>query len=225
MPIVCLPELVFQPHPSAKKFRDITGQQYGRLTVLGYAGRIKKKQYWYCECTCGNFSRCGASNLKSGESLSCGCYNREQTIKAHITHGMTNKTPEYGIWMKIIARCTNPNDHSYNNYGGRGITICERWRHNFKAFLEDMGPRPSPEHSVDRFPDHNGNYEPSNCRWATIKEQARNKRSNRLVTYRGKEMCLSEACELAGIDYKSTHQRISKLGWSVERALSTKTTA
>ena len=121
----------------------------------------------------------------------------------------------YRVWRTMLARCENPSNEKFPAYGGRGIKVCERW-HDFVAFLVDMGERPSATHSIDRI-DVNGDYEPSNCRWATPVEQARNTRANRVVTYDGIEAPLAAHCERLGLDYKRVHGRLAR-GWPVDRA-------
>lgn len=133
-----------------------------------------------------------------------------------VTHGMS-KTPEYTAWNMMLARCGNQNNKSYHNYGGRGIQVCEQWK-SFENFFVDMGARPSPRHSLDRYPDQSGNYEPRNCRWATAREQTNNRRSCRMVIYRGKKQSVSDAAREAGKDPKVVSLRIFK-GWDVEKAL------
>lgn len=133
------------------------------------------------------------------------------------THGMRN-TPEYSSWASIIQRCYNPNRGVFSHYGGRGIKVCERWL-SFANFFADMGPKPSPDHSIDRYPDQNGDYEPTNCRWATQKQQMRNVGYNHLVEFRGREMTIAEACEIAGLKEGAVRVRLYR-GWSIERALS-----
>ena len=143
------------------------------------------------------------------------------TLKPHplTTHGESgrNQTPEYQTWANMRKRCDLPKHPGYKNYGGRGIKVCDRWQ-NYGNFLADMGRRPSPEHSIDRI-DNNGNYEPGNCRWATKKEQDRNKRSNHIVEYNGQKMVFADACKLAGFSKGTVRTRI-KSGWDINRALS-----
>lgn len=175
--------------PKNYNFQDLTGKRYGRLLVLRYKGRritpANYFYYWECQCDCGNISIHQRGNLQSGHSKSCGCLEVENRsdINAKFsasrsTHGRT-KTSEFTIWQGILERCNNPNTINYNRYGGRGISICERWLNSFENFLEDMGERPSKRHSIDRI-NNDGNYEPSNCRWATPSEQALN--SSRCLT-------------------------------------------
>src|SRR5215207_10373468 len=135
------------------------------------------------------------------------------------THGLS-KGAEYKAWRDMRRRCSNPNVSSFKHYGGRGITVCPSWNESFEAFYADVGPRPSPDHSLDRWPDVNGNYEPGNVRWATRIEQVRNKRNNRLVHYAGREMSLTEACQLAGVSITTVQYRLNT-GWDAAKALST----
>lgn len=143
--------------------------------------------------------------------------NRNRT---HVFHGYTTGGryhPLYSTWAQMLSRCNSKSARGYKNYGGRGIKVCERWL-NFALFLEDMGEKPSPHHTLDRFPNNNGNYEPGNCRWATQSEQQRNKRLNRLLTYNGKTQCITEWAEEIGTTTNVLYTRI-KLGWSVEDVL------
>lgn len=118
--------------------------------------------------------------------------------------------PEYRVWAGMKSRCSNQNDDNYPNYGGRGVTVCERWVQSFEDFLADMGPRPSMDHSLDRYPDNNGNYEPGNCRWATSKEQSNNRRSSRFIVVKGETMTVAEAAEKAGINYLTFIDRVNR---------------
>lgn len=197
---------------------DLTGKKFARWLVTGKSPR---KGNWECVCDCGTAKSVGSYNLTSGASRSCGCLMREVNKLTRRTHGASinhKVTPEYAAWMHLKSRCENQDNKAYQFYGERGITVCKEWDESFEAFLKDMGPKPSSAHSIDRI-DVNGNYEPSNCRWATRKEQARNKTSNRMVVYNGREMTMAEAAELAGIRYWTLASRLSK-GWTVERALS-----
>jgi hypothetical protein len=162
---------------------DLTGQRFGRLQVILQVPRPPDardtRARWLCKCDCGNFSHKDSANLRNGISRSCGCLQIDLTISRQTTHGCspadwTKHTPEYRCWQNMIARCVNPNRRDYKHYGGRGISVCERWR-KFEAFLEDMGIKPDPSLTLDRI-NVNGHYEPSNCRWATWSEQQCNKR-------------------------------------------------
>jgi len=142
--------------------------------------------------------------------------------KERITHGGMaggRPTPEFTAWMNAKARCYDPNNNRFYAYGAKGITMCDRWRDSFAAFLSDMGKRPSSAHSLDRFPDHHGPYAPDNCRWATRIEQMRNRPSNIPLTFRGETKCLTEWEDALGLERGLIHSRL-KHGWSAERALS-----
>ncbi|MCK5608150.1 hypothetical protein KAR91_40085, partial [Candidatus Pacearchaeota archaeon] len=158
-----------------KRKLSLVGKKFGRLLVLGEASKKGKKLYWHCVCDCGRNITVYAESLKGGDSKSCGCLNLERVTK----HGMID-TIEYTSWKKMKSRCYNPKHKHFNHYGGRGITVCGRWMESFENFFKDMGPRPSKKYSLDRI-NNNGNYEPSNCRWATLSEQHRNTRRNKYI--------------------------------------------
>lgn len=199
---------------------DITGTRYGRWVVIRRDGSTRRSQpRWLCRCDCGAEKSVVGISLKAGHSTSCGCLKREQSAKAMTTHGMTG-SPEHKSWLSMLARCSDPNSKAFPDYGGRGITVCAAWR-DFAIFFNDMGTKPSPLHVIGR-KDINGNYEPSNCAWMTRKETSRNKRSNRLVHYKGADMPLSQAIEMAGnIARRETVRNRLNAGWSVETALET----
>lgn len=203
------------PMPENPRFRNITGETFGRLVVLGYAGKQGQKHLWWCHCLCGKTSRCARSNLISGNTTSCGC-NKHRTIHGHAAN--KRKSPEYAAWEAMKDRCYNKSRRSYYLYGGRGIRVCERWTHSFEAFLADMGFRPSPKHTLDRFPDQNGNYEPGNCRWATREQQTRNQRNTHYITYQNETLCMTDWAQRLGIHPATLSNRLNRSGWSVERA-------
>jgi hypothetical protein len=195
----------------------VIGQRFGRLVVVADLG----SRFFACACDCnsGATKRVRSDHLLHGRTRSCGCLKSEST---HTTkHGGARKSghlPEYDIWAGIISRCTIQTDTGYPRYGGSGITICARWRNDFAAFLADVGRRPSPKHSIDRYPNQAGNYEPGNCRWATKKQQARNMRSNRILELNGRRAPLQEWAEITGMLRETIAMRIRR-GWSVEEAL------
>lgn len=177
---------------------DLKDKVFGRLTVLEESGRDQsKKILWRCKCVCGEERFIPSHYLTRRSVRSCGCLLREKTglLGANnMRHGHSRKghvTSTYVIWNGMIQRCTNSKTKQYPNYGGRGILLCDRWRNSFENFLKDMGPRPSPEHSLDRI-DVNGNYEPSNCRWATVREQIDNRRPCGAITNLSTEDLLKE---------------------------------
>lgn len=202
------------------KFIDLTGERFGRLVVLKYYRSEKYNRIWECVCDCGNVCHATTHHLRRGCTRSCGCLMMETSVSANITHGMA-KSRTYNTWANMLQRCVNPLSTSYINYGKLGISVCQRW-YSFDEFLADMGERPAGT-SLDRI-DSQGNYEPSNCRWATRKEQANNKRSNRCIEYAGIVKNVSQWADFAKIEYSTLYSRIKK-GWDIERALNTSVTA
>ena len=172
-----MPALKIKPFSSYVK--DITGQKFGRLIVIGFSGIDKYgKAQWKCKCACGKEVIAQSYLLRSGTTSSCGCLRREVTAKKNYKHGHTTNgvfSTEYHSWNDMKTRCYNKHRHNYKYYGGRGIKVCKRWRDSFSDFLQDMGRKPSPKHSIDRI-NNDGNYEPGNCRWATHSQQMRNRR-------------------------------------------------
>jgi len=183
-----------------------------RLTfVKDVDGFTQRKALFICDCGKRNISF--VASVKNGTAKSCGCLQKETAS----THGMDG-TPEYKTWVSMRARCGNKNDKDYKNYGDRGITVCDRWG-KFEAFYSDMGNRPTAGHSIDR-KDNDGNYSPGNCRWSTVSEQARNRRSNTNITFEGKTQCLTAWANEIGVNSSTISSRI-KNGWSVRKSLTT----
>lgn len=196
---------------------DLSGRKFGRLTVVRFDSvRNKSHSMWLCDCDCGKTAIVSKVHLVSGRQKSCGCLRREASRIRKSTHGMYN-SPTYNSWANMIQRCTNKNSHKYPDYGGRGITFDSSWI-RFESFLEDMGERPNGT-TLDRR-DNDGNYEPSNCRWATIDQQANNKRNNRIIEYQGESLTMAQWAKKLGINYGTLQTRIDRCGWSVEDALS-----
>ena len=191
---------------------DIKGQRYGRLEVVGKAPSKNRHTYWVCQCDCGAELTVRTDAITRGPTKSCGCYHQDAVTQ----HGMYLSS-EYITWQSMLTRCENPNFKFYCHYGGRGISVCERW-HNFELFYQDMGPKPKGL-TLERI-DNDGDYKPDNCRWATYKEQGRNRRYNRTYTYQGQTRCLSGWAEQVGINVGTLTQRMNR-GWTIKDALET----
>ena len=157
----------------------MTGKKVGRLTIIERAGKNScGSAMWRCQCDCGEERIIAGTAMRAGCALSCGCLGIDRLKAMATTHG-ESRTPLFAAWCEMIARCENENRKSFKNYGGRGIKVCERWRNSFVAFRDDMGPKPTQKHTLDR-KENDGDYEPSNCRWATRTEQNRNTRATKL---------------------------------------------
>lgn len=201
---------------------DFTGKRFGYLEVIKLGATKDGHQTYICKCVCGREKAIKKKHLiaKDGAVKSCGCMSTAAITKhGHNRKGQTS--PEYVVWGRMLARCTDENLAEFLNYGGRGITVCDRWL-DFRLFLEDMGVRPSRDHSIERL-NNNLGYFKRNCVWATRTQQARNKRTNRLVTFDDETLCLAEWCERFNLAYTTTLARLSVRGWSPERAFTTPT--
>lgn len=158
---------------------DLAGQRFAHLEVIRYAGRRGVHKFWLCRCDCGAEVYHCTNKLRSGRQKSCGCKRKEMISRFHRRHG-ASRSPEYYCWCNLRRRCFDTTIKNFDRYGGRGITVCTRWITGeggipgFECFLADVGPRPSPKHSIDRV-NNDGNYEPGNCRWATKAEQLANR--------------------------------------------------
>ena len=204
-------------HPNPINFEP--GQRFGRLVVIAkdLTPPTITGSRWVCRCDCGSIQTFMGSGLKRGETRSCGCLRRDDARARFTVHGRCYTT-EFTIWMGMLDRCSRPNNTAYPNYGGRGITVCERWL-SFENFYEDVGARPSQSYSLDRI-DNDGPYSPENCRWATRAEQRRNSRNVCRIEYGGRTMILFDWAQELGFTYATLKHRIQR-GWSVERAFTT----
>lgn len=204
-----------------KKVKDLSGQKFGRLIANKFLRIENHKAVWLCKCDCGNLTEVRGVELTKGHTKSCGCLRKDVCANINKTHNKTN-TRLYHIWCDIKKRCYNSNYKSYKNYGLRGIAVCDEWLSDFMNFYDwAMSHGYDDTLTIDRI-DVNGNYEPSNCRWATLKQQARNTRRNRYYTINGVTHCLSEWCEIYNINHKRVECRLNKLNWSIEEALELK---
>lgn len=199
---------------------DLTGKRFGRLTVVSRAENGKgSRARWLCRCDCGNERVVYGYSLKSGNTRSCGCLRAETSKDKATTHGMS-KTSLFHVWWAMMERCTNKNSKSYKNYGGRGISVCDEWLDSTTFFNWALSSGYEEGLTIERI-DVNDGYKPSNCKWVTKKEQARNKTNSFIVEIDGESKCLAEWCEIYEINYFTVHQRIAKLGWSPIKALTT----
>lgn len=212
----------------AHNFIDLTGKKFGKLTVLGidyknvYRENSGKKRtiiYWLCQCECGNTTTIRGESLKNGITKSCGCYNKEMLTK----HGLCD-TRIYICWSDIKQRCYNLKNKRYKDYGARGIKMCDEWLDeengftNFYNWAIENGYKDNL--TIDRI-DVNGNYEPSNCRWASNKIQSRNRRNNKMIKYKNKVKCLADWCDELGLRYSIVSNRLNNYHWTIEQAFET----
>ena len=204
--------------------KDKTGMKFGKLTVIRFLKKITDKngkaRYLYeCKCECGNTIIRETGTLRENTMCSCGCYKAGTLNKKHGLWSYDNKL--YGVWQTMKGRCFKSTNTKYKNYGGRGISVCDEWKNDFKVFNDWAYKNGYKEGlTLDRI-DVNGNYEPSNCRWITAKEQARNKTTSFFIEYNGEKRCLSEWASILNLSYKALFNRLKYKGWSVERAFAT----
>lgn len=193
---------------------NLLGRSFGRLSIISESDQrtVDGKVKWNCVCTCGNTLTTSGRYLRDGDTRSCGCLEKETLLNRNTSHGLSG-TSEYNIWKALKQRCYNPNELHYADYGGRGILICDRWLNSFENFIEDMGNKPSPTHSIDRI-DNDGNYEPSNCKWSTKAEQGRNKRNNRWIEHNGVTKHLQGWADHLSIQVSTLHSALKRNSFS-----------
>lgn len=199
------------------RLKDLTGQVFGRYTVIRRHGSDSLgKATWLCLCSCGTEHVVRGYALTRGSAKSCGCLVKETSSQNSTKHGLLKENhPTYRTWASMKNRCANEKDPNFKNYGARGIVVCDRWRESFAAFFEDMGAKPAGM-SLDRI-DVNGNYEPKNCRWATVEQQQNNKRNNALITVKGVTKTHSQWARELGIHHSTIGFRV-RSGWTPEDA-------
>lgn len=197
--------------------KKLIGDRYGRLTVTALCGDMHLGHYmWKCLCDCGNFANVSGNHLRTRNTKSCGCLDRESSAERLRTHGMKD-APEYRVWGSMFSRCRNPKEKCYPRYGGRGIKVCERWL-RFENFFSDMGPRPIGL-TIER-KDNNGDYCPENCVWATLEQQVSNRRNNVILTFNGKTQTQAQWARELGVGHKLISKRL-EFGWPIEKILTT----
>lgn len=203
------------------KRRKLIGERFGRLIVISELEQRGFQRMLECKCDCGTVISVYMSNLvkRNGHTKSCGCLKIEIATNRLTKHGHVSNgkwSGEYHSWAHMVSRCTNPNVPAYKDYGGRGIIICDQWMgvNGFTTFLNDMGNKPSKDHSLDRYPDNNGNYEPSNCRWATEPQQQSNKRNNHWEEYNGERKIVNEWAKVLGVKQNIICKRLKKQSFS-----------
>lgn len=200
------------------KCLDLTNKKFGRLLVLSKVNTVKHSVMWECLCDCGKHTIVAANNLTSGRIKSCGCLKIDRLIERSTTHNQRH-TKLYDVWKTMRQRCDNPNNVSYHNYGGRGISVCEDWKTSFQSFYDwSMQNGYSEKLTIDRI-DVNGNYCPENCRWTDRTTQANNMRCNRLIEYNGEIYTLANLARKYNLSYSCLQNRLSS-NWSIEKAIS-----
>lgn len=206
----------------AGEHKDITGERFGRLVAIEYAPILSAKgkliSHWKCQCDCGTIVTVRTSNLRCGNTSSCGCLYKEAIDRRK---NLKRKFPsEYNTWSGMKGRCNTKTNGSYPDYGGRGIRVCKTWEQSFEQFLADVGPKPAPGMQLDRI-NNDGNYELGNVRWATPAVQNRNKRNNVFITINGETKCLADWAVQLNVPSDRVEQRVRSLGWDPVRAVTT----
>lgn len=199
----------------SKNIKDLTGQRFGQLTVLGIEDRPGRKTYWICQCDCGNTKTVRSDSLQSGAIRSCGCLKRSQdkvNLTANHSHKMSG-TRLYGIWVNMKGRCYNIHDARYHRYGGRGIQVCEEWKNDFSAFCSwSLENGYAEDKTIDRI-DNDGDYRPDNCRWTTVKAQCNNRSTNINITIGNATKTLTEWCDIFELDPSAVRARYDRNGF------------
>ena len=215
-----LPYLFFA-NDNRSKTLDLTGLTFGSLLVLRYHGKVGVEHAWDCQCLCGQQRIVTGHALKGGTTRSCGCLQRQTILERNTRHGLAKRgeqTTEYRTWKALKNRCYNKNSKAYKNYGGRGITVCDKWIDNYPAFILDMGLKPK-GYTIER-KDNDLGYNPENCIWTTRLIQANNKRNNKLITYDNQTKTITQWAEFLGVHRQLLRSRFDK-GWLPEIALTT----
>ena len=209
----------------ASHAHNLAGRRIGRLVVLG---PVERRYYengrsiviWLCRCDCGSEVSVQATHLMKGTTASCGCLKRD--TKPNLKHGHSSvrygRATEYTAWLHMKDRCANTKRKDYHRYGGRGVTVCDRWLNSYENFLADMGRRPPDKHSLDRYPDNDGNYEPSNCRWGTSEQQGNNRCDNIRIEAFGRSQTLAQWAREHGLSMQTLWKRL-RCGVPPEKAL------
>lgn len=199
----------------------IPGQIFGHLTLIREGERLQGRRHAWFRCICGDVSIFSLNQVARGDRKSCGCRRQIDNAAAHTKHGRASSSGKrkaertYKTWQSMNERCSTPTHQKWDDYGGRGIMVCDRWRESFANFLADMGEKPAGL-SLDRI-DNNGHYEPGNCRWATWHEQQNNRRSNRVIEFRGERLTITQISVLTGIPSGTIGSRVDR-GWTIEDA-------
>lgn len=210
------------------RFIDLTGERFGRLVVLERAEsrgpKGRRKTWWNCKCDCGNEVEVPTARLRNGQTKSCGCLHKDLLREKLTIHG-GSKDRLFTVWCDMRRRCEKPYDKNFNHYGGRGITVCAEWHsyENFREWAHLNGYDESAKYgkcTLDRI-NPNGDYEPGNCRWVSLKVQNNNRRNNRLIEYKGQTKTLKQWAEETGVGKAALESRLDRYGWSVERAIET----